>query len=257
MIFTFPSFFGLKNIYYLSLATFNFMLKEFTFRFEELKITSKDVEDLMGFESENAPEPFPELIQQGLTKAETICKINGGYKLFTDIEINHSTNTLRIENQIFSPTSIVFSHLKKSTSCILFVCTAGKEISDVARKSEINGDLLLGYVLDVIGSITVDKAMDMIEVEVEKEFNQQDLKISDRFSPGYCDWSVAEQQKLFALIPRGFCGITLSDSSLMSPIKSVSGIIGVGKELVKKGYQCNWCNDANCFYGRIKRNKKR
>ena len=95
-----------------------------------------------------------------------------------------------------------------------------------------------------------------IQKELELDLRVKNLQISDRYSPGYCEWSVAEQQKLFSLLPENFCGISLSDSSLMTPIKSVSGIIGIGKDLKQKGYQCNWCNDQNCIYGRIKRQKK-
>jgi len=82
-------------------------------------------------------------------------------------------------------------------------------------------------------------------------------KSPDLFSPGYCNWSMAEQQKLFSLLPPGFCGIQLSPSSLMHPIKSVSGIIGIGTSCKQKGYQCEWCNDKDCIYGRIRRQKKR
>jgi hypothetical protein len=46
---------------------------------------------------------------------------------------------------------------------------------------------------------------------------------------------VAEQHKLFSLLPPGICGITLSDSALMHPIKSVSGITGIGKHCKQKG----------------------
>jgi hypothetical protein len=114
---------------------------------------------------------------------------------------------------------------------------------------------LLSYVFDVIGSLTVNKAADKIEEDIKKEMNARSLNISDSFSPGYCDWSVADQKKLFALLPPNFCGITLTESSLMNPIKSVSGIIGIGRQLKQMGYQCNWCSDVNCIYGKMKRKK--
>lgn len=233
------------------------MLKEFVYRFDDLSVTPNDVAKLLGFEGKEIPAPFPELISEGLTLASAICKIKGGYRHFPGFGIDKSTNTLKIENQVFSPSAIVITQLKKSTSCLLFACTAGHQISEYAKQKENEGDLILSYVIDVIGSVAVEKAMDHIQLEAKNEFKKQNLNISDRFSPGYCEWNVAEQQKLFSLLPPNFCGITLSGSSLMSPIKSVSGIIGIGKDLVQKGYQCNWCNDSNCYYGRIKRNKKR
>ena len=115
---------------------------------------------------------------------------------------------------------------------------------------------MLGYIFDVIGSVAVEKATEKIQEILKGELLKSKLGITDRFSPGYCEWNVAEQQKLFQLMPRGFCGVSLSQSSLMNPIKSVSGIIGIGTGLKEKGYQCQWCSDVNCIYGQIKRKKQ-
>ena len=91
---------------------------------------------------------------------------------------------------------------------------------------------------------------------LDSEMQKSGLKISDSFSPGYCEWSVAEQQELFALLPENFCGVSLSESSLMWPIKSVSGMVAIGSDMEHKGYQCYWCTDKDCIYGKIKRQKK-
>ncbi len=231
------------------------MIKEFRFSFNELNIVVEDLTDLLGFENEIIPEPFPEIIEKALNQAHRLCNVRGGYKIFNSIEIDTFKESITINDQTFLPSKIIITQLKKSTSAALYICTAGAEISMHSNEISSQGDPLLGYVFDVIGSVTVEKAMDKIQKSLELEFLKSNLNISDRYSPGYCEWSVAEQQKLFALLPDKFCGVSLSDSSLMNPIKSVSGIIGIGAELQQKGYQCNWCNDLNCIYGKIKRQK--
>lgn len=232
------------------------MIKEFCYQFDELEITKTDINELMGFEDDAIPEPFPHLIEQALKKAPHICNIRGGYKIFNSIEINPEKESLSINQHIFNPSKIVITQFKDASSFALFICTAGNELSDYAKELSLNGDPILSYVFDVIGSITVEKATDKLQNWLEEDCKKRGHGISDRFSPGYCEWSVSEQQMLFDLMPDGFCGVTLSESSLMSPIKSVSGIIAIGKGLKQKGYQCNWCNDKNCIYGRIKRQKK-
>lgn len=231
------------------------MLKEFQYHFEELSVSSADIEELMGFENGEVPEPFPEFIYEGLAQAPKFSQIKGGYKIFNKARVDTLAQTIQIENQIFSPAKIVTTQLKNATGVALFVCTAGTGISEHSKKLASEGNTLLSYVFDVIGSLTVDKAMDKMEEELKQEMETAGLHISDRYSPGYCDWSVADQLKLFALLPVQFCGITLADSMLMSPIKSVSGIIGIGQNLKQVGYQCNWCNDLNCIYGKMKRKK--
>jgi hypothetical protein len=232
------------------------MIKEYQYSFKELKIVNRDIEELLGFEEGIIPEPFPELIDFALNNASSICNIRGGYKIFNPDETSIDKQTIRICDQIFNPSKIVAAQFKNASSFALFICTAGAEISQHSKEASANGDPLLSFVYDVIGSVTVEKATDQVQKSLENESQKMGLNISDRFSPGYCEWSVAEQQKLFALMPEKFCGVSLSETSLMSPIKSVSGIIAIGNDLEQKGYQCHWCTEKNCIYGKIKRQKK-
>jgi len=232
------------------------MLTEFQYKFEELAISPSDLTELMGFENE-IPEPFPELISTGLEKSPELCEIRGGYRTFDSVDIQTENQTIRLQNQLFFPSRIVITQLEKATSAALFVCTAGEDISSHSKHISVSSDPMLGYVFDIIGSVVVDKVVDKMADNLKQQVQKEQLGISDSFSPGYCEWSVAEQQKLFSLLPDKFCGVQLSSSSLMHPIKSVSGIIGIGAGLKQKGYQCNWCNDLNCFYGKIKRQKNK
>lgn len=81
-----------------------------------------------------------------------------------------------------------------------------------------------------------------MEEELAAFIEKRGWKHTNRYSPGYCGWHVSEQQKLFSLFPVASpCGIQLTDSSLMIPIKSVSGIIGVGSHVRKLEYTCGLC----------------
>ena len=66
-------------------------------------------------------------------------------------------------------------------------------------------------------------------------------------------WSA--QRDLFAYIGDHPTGITINESCLMQPIKSVSGIIGIGDEVRKRPYGCDICNSASCAYRNIRRKK--
>jgi len=90
--------------------------------------------------------------------------------------------------------------------------------------------------------------MDKIQEQLKAFMELQGLKITNRYSPGYCGWDIKEQANLFGLLPEKFCGIRLSDSMLMKPIKSVSGIIGIGRDVNYDQYTCSYCRDVNCLY---------
>ncbi|MGB8489498.1 MAG: vitamin B12 dependent-methionine synthase activation domain-containing protein, partial [Bacteroidales bacterium] len=131
-------------------------------------------------------------------------------------------------------------------------CTAGEEIGIRSKKAMKEGDLLTGYVYDVIGSEIAEAAADLMQERLGLSVSQEGKKTTNRYSPGYCGWDVAEQHKLFSLIPENFCGIRLTPSALMDPIKSISGFIGVGERVKTNQYLCKICNMRDCIYKRKK-----
>jgi len=100
----------------------------------------------------------------------------------------------------------------------------------------------------MIGSEVVEAAADKMHEMLCEEMQEIGLKISNRYSPGYCGWDVSEQKKLFQFFPEKYCGIQLLESCLMTPIKSISGIIGIGPYIHFRGYNCGQCEMENCIY---------
>jgi hypothetical protein len=49
-----------------------------------------------------------------------------------------------------------------------------------------------------------------------------------RYSPGYCGWNLTGQRALFAALGPEEIGIHLTDSCLMEPVKSISGVMVMG-----------------------------
>jgi cobalamin-dependent methionine synthase I len=117
-----------------------------------------------------------------------------------------------------------------------------------AKELLLSGEPLLSYVVNTVASIVVEKAVDFLHDHIREQMKERGLKITNRYSPGYCNWPVSEQQFLFSLLPENFCGITLTESSLMLPIKSISGIIGIGSLVKMKEYICDKCGIKECTY---------
>jgi len=221
-----------------------------TYRFEpdSLNIAKSQIERAMNYVPGNSPDPFSGLIDEVLNNAHAYCSIEGGYIVEDNISFDTHNNKLTIGSTDFSVGKIVFSQTKKSEKIALFLCTAGPGIGEWSKKLMAEGETLKGYVVDVVGSEVVETAMDKIQDYLEAEMKQKGLFITNRYSPGYCGWKVSEQQKLFSFFPENFCSVKLSDTSLMYPIKSVSGVIGIGKDARKKNYPCKLCDDKNCIY---------
>lgn len=143
---------------------------------------------------------------------------------------------------------IITRQLKGSRRFVFFVATAGNDFESFQRSLTEENDMVRVFIANAIGSVLAEKTADVMEVELEKLLDAYGWKHTNRFSPGYCGWHVREQQHLFPIFPGGNpCGVRLTDSSLMIPIKSVSGVIGIGPDVRKLEYTCGLCDYAQCY----------
>ena len=219
---------------------------EFNIDYKELNIQSQEIEEIIGFQE--IPEPIANLIYEVLEEYGNHCKIKGGYSIQEKINLDHKNYILMAGDVGFEIGKIIINQLKQSKKIALFLCTAGKGITEWAKAEMATGDLLKGYIIDMVGSLIVDKALDIIQKKLEEDCLAQKLKITNRFSPGYCGWLLKEQHKLFSFFPSNFCGITLTESSLMQPAKSISGIIGIGAKVRFNPYSCGLCEMEDCGF---------
>jgi hypothetical protein len=225
--------------------------KVFTYRFSfnELAITRARLQSLIGYKPGAAPKPLIQIIDKIFSHVADYCNIQGGFIIKDELSFNQYTYHLSVDKKIdFNLHEIVYKQVRSAERIAVFVCTAGPGISDWSKKLMAEGDLAMGYIVDVVGSEVVETAVDKIQFMLSEQITAAGLKISNRFSPGYCSWNVSEQHKLFSLLPDNFCGIRLSNTALMYPIKSVSGIIGIGKNISFNSYTCKTCDMQNCLY---------
>ena len=147
----------------------------------------------------------------------------------------------------FDMGKIIFRQLRGSEAYALFVCTAGMDYEAYQQRLKAEGDMVRVFIADALGSVIAEKCADKMENSLQLSIDKLGWHHTNRFSPGYCGWHVSQQQMLFPLFDGHTCGITLTDSSLMVPIKSVSGIIGLGQEVRKLDYTCGLCTFEKCY----------
>lgn len=226
-------------------------LKNFAYSFNELDINVELIEEAMGYGRGQSPEPFPEMIAYALGQCDRLCDIQGSL-MVSDIFSLDKTGSMVVEGITFTVGKKIAQQLKSAEGCALFICTSGAGIGERSKELMAVGDLMEGYILDVIGSVTVECAVDKIQDSFEYELTNRGVKTANRYSPGYCGWALSEQKQFFELFPYNHCGIKLSDSCLMDPIKSISGVIGFGAHVKKMAYECQMCELETCVYRKIR-----
>ena len=147
----------------------------------------------------------------------------------------------------FDMGKIILRQLRDSEAYALFICTSGTQYEAYLHRLTDEGDMVRVFIADALGSVIAEKCADQMEHSLQDSIDKLGWHHTNRFSPGYCGWHVSQQQLLFPLFQGHTCGVRLTDSSLMLPIKSVSGIIGLGREVCRLDYTCGLCNFEKCY----------
>ena len=214
-------------------------MTEKTLSFEELGITAADVYEQMGYHD---AQPDKATQQETATILKEVSLwLRPRFSYFV---VNKQPD--------FEMGNIILRQLRGSEAFALFVCTSGLEFEVYQQRLKEQGDMVRVFIADALGSVIAEKCADQMEKALQESIDKLGWKHTNRFSPGYCGWHVSQQQLLFPLFQGHTCGVKLTDSSLMIPIKSVSGIIGLGEKVRKLEYTCGLCDFKQCY----KRKKK-
>jgi len=140
--------------------------------------------------------------------------------------------------------------LHDSEELICFVTTIGAKIDFEITGMMRQGRLSEAFVMDALGSVAVESAAEQFHRRMERTYSENNNAVTLRFSPGYCDWPIEEQKKLFELFDSNTAGIQLMDSCLMMPRKSISAVFGVyplsGKSAHPPYNPCVDCPKIDC-----------
>ncbi len=219
---------------------------EYVIPYNEIKLYAEQIVLEIGYRSEKeALNILPEIEKVVFELEKNVC-IKGGFIIIDGNEIRVEDDFIHIGEEHFNCGKVINTPLRGMSSVSIFVVTIGKEFDEWCGRI-FRANEMAGYIADIAGSMLVEKGADWIENKINEHNGEKGFKCSNRFSPGYCGWDVAEQKNLFSFLPKEFCGIKLTESCLMIPKKSVSGIIGAGADIKKSDYRCNICKLENCF----------
>ena len=114
-------------------------------------------------------------------------------------------------------------------------------------------ELPLASMLDSVGSGAVESLAEYVNDVLCQQGLAAGLAVTNRISPGYADWNVAQQHALFRLCPGAPVGVTLNEACFMTPGKSISLLVGAGRRARVDHYfsQCARCWMRDCAYRRL------
>lgn len=215
---------------------------------DALAVDAEEIERVLGYPQGTTPVHLRLMIDEVLSVLPDKCTIGAGYRIVGLRREPGRRDGLYAGGVFLEVQDIVAGLLRKAEEAALFVCTIGPRMEEWSHQIHGEGNILKSFLIDTAASVAAECAANTLHDHIDLAMTQRGLKVTNRYSPGYCNWSVAEQHRLFSLLPKGFCGITLTDSALMIPIKSISGIIGIGPSVKRVDYTCDTCGVKDCTY---------
>ncbi len=135
---------------------------------------------------------------------------------------------------------------------IIFAATVGVGLDRlITRYGDIAPSKSL--MMQSIGAERIEALCDEFCNEMDAELSEYGKHLTRRFSPGYADLPLEFQKTIFRLLePEKHIGLTLNDSLLMTPSKSVTAIAGVSSHATcyfeNGDSKCKTCAKTDCAY---------
>lgn len=142
-------------------------------------------------------------------------------------------------------------HLDGCERVICMAVTVGFDIEREVTKKFERGEYLASILLDAAATAAVEQAADSMEKNFAAQFAKNGFNLKWRFSPGYGDWNLTEQAKLFKICGAEQIGLRLTSAMMLEPRKSVTAIIGLEKISAQKNFSttkksCATCDKLDC-----------
>lgn len=209
----------------------------------QLNMDKSEVLRYLGCNNQSVSEETSEMIDR---LADHCLNIASPKSIYRRYRIEQSADSISLsESCIILPGEDIVRHLDGCRSCVVMAVTAGMAVErELIRLQRIS--MTEAVVFDACANVYVESYADCIQGEIARVAASEGEYITDRYSPGYGDFPL-EMQKV--LIPALECekriGLTVTDSALLIPHKSVTAVIGLRDTPADK--TCRDCKNCNMY----------
>jgi cobalamin-dependent methionine synthase I len=181
---------------------------------------------------------------------DDIAETASAQAIYAVLPVNNVDGNVTLDDQHTISSKKVQKVLGPCQKAVVFVTTIGPRVDQLIQQ-KMQEQPHYGFILDTAASVAAETAAQYLYDHID-QIIEDDQGLTMRYSPGYCDWPVTEQKKLFNLLPSNHIGVTLTETACMSPRKSVSGVIGICSADTAKehGNACTTCKKTDCPFRR-------
>jgi 5-methyltetrahydrofolate--homocysteine methyltransferase len=159
-------------------------------------------------------------------------------------------DSVQLDNGTVFHSKALARYMGESTELFLFGATLGSRV-DVALRRMAMTSVAEAGAGQAVAAALIETYCDDCCAELQKQL-PSNKKMKWRFSPGYGDWALEEQKILFSVLDCAHTiGLTLTESCMMAPVKSVTAVIAITEDICSNSNnKCLRCNKIDCEFRR-------
>ncbi len=203
------------------------------------------------------PYVIEEQVARAIQAASKMVKPQVSYDIF-DFTLDEENKRIIFTDNIYFSDEYIFKNLKGADEILLAILTLGDVIENESADCFACKDYLMGMIYDAIGSVALNELKRNFFEMLCKKVCAEKKGITRGFSPGSGRWDIRDQAHIFKLVDTKSIGVTLKESMMMKPVKSLSVVYGIGKNLAipDSEHECEDCDLINCqFRSVVKKHK--
>ena len=210
---------------------------------EEICVEPRQVLRYLGMGGK-IPEPeTAKLVEQCIEEFKAVAKYQLCW-LTTDLAVTQDGVDF---GAFYAPSVSLAKHLQGCRQAVLFAATTGIAAEQQRKRAEVSSPAR-ALVLDGVGTAAVEALCDRFCADFANKTEGSFLR--PRFSPGYGDLPLQLQKELLSCLDsHRKIGLSLSESMMMTPQKSVTAIVGIGNEGCSSlNHNCENCEKRDCLF---------
>lgn len=198
----------------------------------------------LGYKGNTPDEQIAELVDNCLAELSHISTPRSLYKL---CEVERGDSLLIAT--IATTSASLARHLDGCDRAVIFAATLGSDVDLLLRRSSLT-DMSRTVVLQAAATALLEQYCDEVCGELSSSLLGDGLLLRPRFSPGYGDLALDCQRDILAILACSRIGLASTDSLMLTPSKSVTAIIGAGREPFCHRGGCESCGKTDCNFRR-------
>ena len=178
-------------------------------------------------------EELKKMIDDALASQLEVCRPNAIYSYFP-LSFEEDVSSGKCKHYLIDVgfsricSDSLYKHIKDCSGVFLFAATIGVGSDRLAKRDRLK-NRALPMIHQGLGAMLVEVYCDLLEQYISESYGGDGVSFATRYSPGYGDFSLSHQIDVFRFFGKAArdIGLSLNDSLLMQPTKSVTALIGV------------------------------